>query len=131
MDPSTKPWTLLTNHARVLAAVARDPDSRIRDIADQVGITEARVQGILAELDASGYLTRTRTGRRTHYIVHPDQPHGDLPGPVGALLDLLTRDDRPRRVRRQALRVCGPEGDQVRSRTSGKGRRGVPGTTGP
>ena len=27
-------WTLLTNHARVLLLIARDPDARLRDLAD-------------------------------------------------------------------------------------------------
>jgi DNA-binding MarR family transcriptional regulator len=33
-------WTFLTNHAHVLLAIARDPDLRLRDIAELVGITE-------------------------------------------------------------------------------------------
>jgi hypothetical protein len=43
----------------VLACLARDPELRIRDIADLVEITErARVQ-ILSQLAASVYLTKT------------------------------------------------------------------------
>jgi hypothetical protein len=30
------------------------------------------VQAIVADLEAAGYLTRTRTGRRTRYTVNPD-----------------------------------------------------------
>ncbi|WP_433145160.1 hypothetical protein ACQPZ8_01575 [Actinomadura nitritigenes] len=49
------------------------------------------MQRIVTDLEAGGYLTRTRTGRRTHYTLHPDQPlDDDLPGPISALLDLLT-----------------------------------------
>lgn len=33
-------WTFLTNHARVLLQIARDPDTRLRDIATGIGITE-------------------------------------------------------------------------------------------
>jgi hypothetical protein len=33
-------WGFLTNHARVLACIARDPGVRIRDIAATLGITE-------------------------------------------------------------------------------------------
>jgi hypothetical protein len=29
-------------------------------------------QGIVADLEAAGYLTRTRTGRRTRYTIHHD-----------------------------------------------------------
>lgn len=64
-------WTFLTNHARVLTAVARDPEMRVRDIASTCLLTERAVQHILAELEQAGYLSRTRTGRRTTYRVIP------------------------------------------------------------
>lgn len=65
-------WTLLTGHGRVLVAIARNPGARIRDISAVVGLTERTVQAIVADLAAAGYLTRTRTGRRTLYTVNPD-----------------------------------------------------------
>ncbi|MCF6521657.1 helix-turn-helix domain-containing protein [Streptomyces sp. JJ36] len=81
-------WTFLTNHARVLLHVARDPDVRLRDVAARIGITERAVQLIVADLEATGYLTRTRVGRRNRYTVDPtvalrhpseaDHPVGDL-----------------------------------------------------
>jgi DNA-binding transcriptional regulator PaaX len=37
-----------------------------------VGLTERTVQAIVADLEAAGYLTRTRTGRRTRYTVNRD-----------------------------------------------------------
>src|SRR6185295_1361569 len=67
-------WTFLTNHFQVLACLARDPELRIRDIADLVGITERATVQILGQLEASGYLTKTRVGRRNHYTVHGDLP---------------------------------------------------------
>jgi len=67
-------WTFLTNHSHVLICLARDPDLRIRDLADQVGITERAVQSILRDLEASGYVSRDKVGRRNHYGVHPDHP---------------------------------------------------------
>ena len=65
-------WTLLTGHGHVLVEIARNPGARIRDISAAAGITERTVQAIVADLEASGYLTRTRTGRRTRYTVNPD-----------------------------------------------------------
>ena len=65
-------WTLLTGHGHVLVEIARNPDARIRDIAAAAGLTERAVQAIVADLEAAGYLTRTRTGRRTLYSVNPD-----------------------------------------------------------
>jgi len=67
-------WTFLTNHAHVLNCIAADPDTRLRDVAVRVGITERAAQLIVADLVNAGYLTRTRVGRRNHYEVHPNIP---------------------------------------------------------
>lgn len=67
-------WTFLTNHAHVLLSISRDPDIRIRDLADQVGITERAAQRILTDLVDQGYLERVREGRRNHYTVRADLP---------------------------------------------------------
>ena len=86
-------WTLLTGHGHVLVEVARHPEARIRDISPVVGLTERTVQAIVADLEAAGYLTRTRIGRRTRYTVNPDSQfrHSAQEGlRVGPLLALLT-----------------------------------------
>lgn len=67
-------WTFLTNHGHVLVAIASNPDVRLSELADLVGIGERAVQSIVNDLVAEGYLTRTRVGRRNTYEVHPDQP---------------------------------------------------------
>jgi hypothetical protein len=92
-DESSGSWTLLSGHGHVLVEIARNPNARIRDISPVVGLTERTVQAIVADLDAAGYLTRTRIGRRTRYTVNPDTPfrHSAQEGlRVGPLLDLLT-----------------------------------------
>ena len=87
------PWSFLTNHAQVLACIARDPGVRLREIGDTVGITERAAHRIVTELAAAGYLSRERRGRRTHYTI---QSHLPLPDPlargqrVGDLLEILT-----------------------------------------
>src|ERR1700691_3421080 len=65
-------WTLLTGHGHVLVEIARDPEARIRDISAVVGLTERAVQAIVADLEAAGYITRTRAGRRTRYTINHD-----------------------------------------------------------
>lgn len=65
-------WSFLTNHARVLQAIAADPTSRLRDIAAQTGITERATVQIVRELEGVGYLTKTRNGRRNHYEIHEE-----------------------------------------------------------
>ena len=67
-------WTFLTNHAHVLVLLSQDQDLRLRDLAEQVGITERATQRIVGELVDSGYLTRRRHGRRNTYTVHADTP---------------------------------------------------------
>src|ERR1700758_5270361 len=86
-------WTLLTGHGHVLVEIARNPEARIRDISPAVGLTERTVQAIVADLEAAGYLTRTRVGRRTRYRVNPDSSfrHKAQDGlRIGPLLDQLT-----------------------------------------
>ena len=71
-DESGGSWTLLTGHGHVLVEIARNPGARIRDISAVAGLTERTVQAIVADLEAAGYLTRTRTGRRTRYTINHD-----------------------------------------------------------
>lgn len=86
-------WTFLSNHAHVLVCLARDPTSRLRDVAAEVGITERAVQRIVAELEEAGYLTRRRQGRGNRYRIHRDRPLRHLlekQRTVGELLDAVS-----------------------------------------
>jgi DNA-binding MarR family transcriptional regulator len=90
-------WTLLTGHGHVLVEIARNPEARIRDIAAAADITERTAQAIVADLEAAGYITRTRIGRRTRYTVNPDSifRHPAQEGlRVGPFLDLLATAGR-------------------------------------
>jgi DNA-binding IclR family transcriptional regulator len=92
-DGSGGSWTLLTGHGHVLVEIARNPEARIRDISAAAGITERTAQAIVADLEAAGYITRTRIGRRTRYTVNSDSlfRHSAQKGHrVGPFLDLLT-----------------------------------------
>ena len=62
-------WSFVTNHARVLACIAADPNMRLRDIAKTVGITERTAAQIVSDLENAGYLSRSRDGRRNQYTV--------------------------------------------------------------
>jgi len=64
----------LSNHAHVLICLARNGDQPLRKVAAGVGITERAVQRIVAELEADGYLSRERSGRRNRYLLHRDRP---------------------------------------------------------
>ena len=91
-------WDFLTNHAHVLVCVAQDSDSRLRDVAAAVGITERAAHRILSELVEEGYVLRERHGRRNRYQVVPELPlrHPLLQErEVGELLDVLIGSTRP------------------------------------
>ncbi|MBW3557537.1 MAG: MarR family winged helix-turn-helix transcriptional regulator [Actinobacteria bacterium] len=92
-------WTFLTNHARVLLCLSREPNFRLRDIAGCAGITERAAHRIVSELCEAGYITRHRMGARNYYELHLDQPlrHPYEKGAnVGDLLrPLLKRPDPP------------------------------------
>jgi predicted transcriptional regulator len=88
-EPTTN-WSFLTNHARVLVCIAQDPGIRLREIGDEVGITERAAHRIVSELADAGYISRERYGRRNRYSI---QAHLPLPDPVAReqkIGDLLT-----------------------------------------
>ena len=72
-------WTLPTNHARVLLAIAGDPGIRLRDIATTLGITERSACAIVTDLTEAGYVIRHKDGRRNRYQI---QGRLLLPGPA-------------------------------------------------
>lgn len=90
-------WTFFTNHAHVLFCISEDPDIRLREVAQRVGITERATQRIVAELEDAGYLHHERQGRRNHYELEVDTP---LRHPiehhvtVGDLLEMLRSPSR-------------------------------------
>jgi hypothetical protein len=98
-------WSFLTNHARVLLCIARDPGVRLRDVAASLGITERSAHAIVADLTAAGYLIKHKHGRRNRYQIQAQLP---LPEPasqepaIGDVLALLTGDSaaqQPRELR--------------------------------
>lgn len=94
MAENTAPgWTFLTNHAHVLVNIAHDPGIRLREIGEQVGITERAAHRIVVELADAGYITRERNGRRNHYTINTHFPLADpiaREQNVGELLATLT-----------------------------------------
>jgi hypothetical protein len=112
-------WNFLTNHARALLCVARDPGVRLRDIAATLDISERRAFGIVTDLATAGYVVKARDGRRNRYEIQhhlqlPDTPVRERT--IGELLDLLasatsdteiTATRQPRRSSRTRARTAG------------------------
>ncbi len=96
--PESNSWHFLTNHAQVLLCIENNPDARMRDIAETVGITERAAQRLTNDLVEAGYVTRERIGRRNRYLIdrrarmrHPAQREH----PIGELLGLLSSEEGP------------------------------------
>jgi predicted transcriptional regulator len=91
-DASNGSWTFLSNHTHVLVCLARDPDARLRDLAERVGITERGVFRVVSELERAGIIRRIREGRRNRYEIDPTAPlrhHVEAAQTVGGLLALF------------------------------------------
>jgi DNA-binding IclR family transcriptional regulator len=91
-EETLRTWRFLSNHTQVLLCLHRDPNTRFRDIAQRVGITERAAQRIVADLVESGYVESERVGRRNRYRIntniamrHPAQDGHE----IGELLKLL------------------------------------------
>jgi DNA-binding MarR family transcriptional regulator len=87
-------WNLLSNHALVLVCLARDPDLRLRDIADLVSVTERTAFAIVHDLCDAGILERTKVGRRNRYVVIDDsfaRVGANHEMPVAPLLGVMAR----------------------------------------
>jgi predicted transcriptional regulator of viral defense system len=92
-DETAPDWAFLTNHARVLVCIAHDPGIRLRDIGERLEITERAAHRIVAELNAAGYITRVRNGRRNLYTINTHLPLPDAIAreqSIGELLEILT-----------------------------------------
>ena len=76
--------------------LTRNPDARIREVAQSIGISDRATQGIVTDLTETGYITRERIGRRNRYTVNPDiaMRHPAQDGhEIGELLELLKPKD--------------------------------------
>ena len=90
-------WTFFSNYGHVLVCLARNRDARLRDVAEEVGLTERAVQKIVRDLQAADYLTVTKQGRCNRYRInrrkslrHALESHCT----VGKLLGLVAKPGR-------------------------------------
>jgi DNA-binding MarR family transcriptional regulator len=104
-------WSLLTPHAQVLFCIARNPDTRVREIAETVGISERGAHQIVADLVNAGYVRRARIGRRNRYAIESKTALKHAPvrhRRVGSIIALLEPEpgkaDRAAKSRRPARR---------------------------
>jgi hypothetical protein len=93
--PRMSGWAFVSKHGYALLCIARDPNSRLIDIAASVGITERGAHTLVSQLIEGGYVKKTKHGSRNSYEVvrdaamrHPLVRHQT----IGQLLDALGPD---------------------------------------
>jgi hypothetical protein len=93
-------WNFLSNHGQALLCIARDPQTRLRDIADCLGITERRTHDIVNDLTEAGYVVKGKEGRRNRYEIQEQLqlPDGVIQEQaIGDVLKLLTGTNSTKR----------------------------------
>jgi len=73
MSDTNTDWNFFSNYAHVLVCLAENPDARLRDVAERVGITERTALRVVTHLEEAGILTRSKVGRRNSYVIDPDK----------------------------------------------------------
>ena len=81
MSTENPDWTLFSHHAHVLICLAENPRSRLREVAERVGVTERTAMRLIDRLDRAGVIKRVRHGRRNYYEINAEGP---LPHPLEA-----------------------------------------------
>ena len=71
---SAQNWTFLSNHAHVLVCVAKNPDVRLSEVAELVGVRERTAHRIVHELIDAGYISVKKVGRNNVYSVDLEKP---------------------------------------------------------
>jgi len=67
-------WTFLSNHAHVLVCIAKNPDVRLSEVAELVGVRERTAHRIVHELIDAGYISVKKVGRNNVYSVDLEKP---------------------------------------------------------
>ena|SRR3990172_2037390 len=70
----TNHWYLVSSHGAVLFYVAVHPGCTIRQIAEEMSLTQRTVWGLIGDLRRADMLSVRREGRRHHYTVNLDAP---------------------------------------------------------
>jgi DNA-binding MarR family transcriptional regulator len=99
--PDGRAWSLISNHGHALICIAQNPDVRLWELAQTIGVRERSAQRIVTQLVDAGYLTRhhhDHHGARITYTVnrnhHLRRAHLGA-YTVGDLIDLFTRPSVP------------------------------------
>jgi hypothetical protein len=68
----TNGWYLVSSHGSVLFYIAVHPDCTIRQISDDMALTQRTIWGVIGDLRRADMLHIRRDGRRHHYRINLD-----------------------------------------------------------
>lgn len=67
-------WSIITLHGQVLIYLYHNPDSTLRNLSLEVGVTERHVARIVRDLIDVGAVTKHKRGLRNSYTINLDTP---------------------------------------------------------
>jgi len=65
----SKNWSLMATHGVVLLYIAANPSTTMREMSDELSMTERRISQVVHDLADAHLLEETRHGRRNNYAV--------------------------------------------------------------
>jgi len=72
MSESGASCNFFSNYTHVIVCLADNPNARLRDLADHVGITERAAFWPVTELEAADIIERIKAGLRNNYFINVD-----------------------------------------------------------
>lgn len=88
----TNGWYLVSSHGSILFYIAVHPECTIRQISDDMALTQRTIWGVIGDLRRANMLHVRRDGRRHHYRINLDADfkHPTLKGlPLRLILEEL------------------------------------------
>jgi DNA-binding transcriptional ArsR family regulator len=96
-------WYLVSSQGSVLLFIAVNPGCTIREIAEEMALTQRTIWGLIGDLRRAHMLNVRREGRRHHYTVNLDAEfkHPIFGGPTLRLIlgELIRQHASPERER--------------------------------
>jgi DNA-binding IscR family transcriptional regulator len=85
MNPTPRPWALLSRHGHALIHLARNPRTRLVDLARDMDLTERSVRMLIGSLGRSEFLQIVKAGRNNSYQLNFER---ELPHPFERQISL-------------------------------------------
>jgi DNA-binding IscR family transcriptional regulator len=71
-ESRNRTWALLSPHGFVLFYLAMNPEATLRDMSQNIGLTERTLYSVIKDLSSADMVRVARIGRRNSYNVNAD-----------------------------------------------------------